>query len=247
MQRDRWRFYGWHVGVPLVLAALLLAAFELTALDRWVSDMFYDAAQQRFPLRKQAFLERVVHRGGKYVVALIALGALVVCALSWWVAAWRSVRRAAGYIFLAIALGTGAVAALKATTNKHCPYDLTVYGGAAPYVRLLDAAPPGAPRGNCFPGGHASGGFALMAFYFVWYRRRPVLARAALVGGFVFGFVLGFGRVMQGAHFVSHNLWAALVCWLVAVLLYRLLLWPPLPRSSPGVRGTRRFVSLPTE
>jgi len=232
MQRDRRRFYSWHAGVPLLLAALLLAVFELTALDRWINDLFYDAAQQQFPLRKQAFLEHVLHRGGKYAVALIALGALTVFALSWWVSAWRGRRRAAAYIFLAIALGTGAVAALKATTNKHCPYDLAVYGGTAPYVRLLQTAPPGAPRGNCFPGGHASGGFALMAFYFVWYRRRPVLARAALAGGFAAGFGLGFGRVMQGAHFVSHNLWAALVCWLVAVVLYRLLL-APAPTAPP--------------
>lgn len=225
--RDRWRFYGWHVGVPLLLAALVLAAFELTALDRGINDLFYDSVRQQFPLRQQEFLERVLHRGGKYAVVLIALGALTVFALSWWVSAWRGLRRAAGYVFLAIALGTGAVAALKATTNKHCPYDLAVYGGTAPYVRLLQMAPSGAPRGNCFPGGHASGGFALMAFYFVWYRRRPVLARAALVGGFAAGFALGFGRVMQGAHFVSHNLWAALVCWLVAVVLYRLVLAPP--------------------
>ena len=226
VDRVAWRFYAWHVGLPLLLGLALLGVFELTDLDRWVSAWFYDPAQRAFPLREQPFLERVLHRGGKYSIAIVAVSALAVFGLSWWVPSWRRLRRTAAYLFLAIALGTGAVAGLKRVTNKHCPYDLAIYGGAVPYVRLLDAASADVPRGYCFPGGHAAGGFALMALYFVWYRRRPWLAWAALAGGFGYGFVLGFGRLMQGAHFLSHNLWAALVCWLVAVALYRALLWP---------------------
>lgn len=224
---DARRFYVWHLGVPLLFALAVLGIFELSGIDRWINDGFYDTAQRSFPLRHDPFLERVLHRGGKYSIVLVALGAFVVFGASWWVAAWRGGRRPALYIFLAIALGTGAVAGLKAVTNKHCPYDLALYGGSEPYVRLWETAPADARRGNCFPGGHASGGFALMAFYFVWYRRRPAFARVALVGGFAYGSILGFGRIMQGAHFLSHNLWAALVCWLVALVLYRLLLWPP--------------------
>jgi membrane-associated PAP2 superfamily phosphatase len=63
-----------------------------------------------------------------------------------------------------------------------------------------------------------------MSLYFVFRRRRPRLALAWLGGGFLYGFGLGFGRVVQGAHFVSHNLWAALICWGVALLLYELIL-----------------------
>ena len=129
------------------------------------------------------------------------------------------------FLLLSLALGPATVAVLKDTTNTHCPYDLQIYGGGAPYVRLLEHAPADAAPGHCFPGGHASGGFALMAFYFVWWRRRPRLAFAALGGGFAYGFGLGFTRLMQGAHFLSHNLWAAVVCWFVIVILYRLLLW----------------------
>ncbi|MGH8710249.1 MAG: hypothetical protein ACREVA_02860 [Burkholderiales bacterium] len=33
-----------------------------------------------------------------------------------------------------------------------------------------------------------------------------------------------FGRVIQGAHFLSHQLWTALICWLVMLALYELLL-----------------------
>lgn len=232
MRHDTRHFYLWHLGLPLLLAAGVLTLFESTDLDLWIAAIFFDPVQHAFPLREQPFLERVVHRGGKYTILLVALAALAVYVASWWVVAWRDARRAALYVFLAIALGTGAVSGLKKVTNKHCPYDLAVYGGSEPYVRLLQTAPAGTTPGHCFPGGHASGGFALMAFYFVWYRRRPRLAYAALAGGFAYGMVLGIGRMLQGAHFLSHNLWAALVCWLVALALYRLLWRDPRPATN---------------
>lgn len=224
MSADR-SFYRWHVGVPLLLAGVLFAVFEFTALDRLISDWFFDPVSQTFALRRQPFLELVLHRGGKYSIVLVVLAALVVFGLSWRIRAWRRWRAPAAYVVAAIVLGTGTVAGLKAVTNKHCPYDLRDYGGVAPYVRLLETAPATGRPGACFPGGHASGGFSLMAFYFVWYRRRPRWARVALVAAFAYGFLLGFGRVMQGAHFVSHNLWAAVVCWFVALMLYRVMLF----------------------
>lgn len=219
------RFYAWHAGVPLLFAAALILVFETTTLDRLISDLFYDPAARGFPLRRDGFLEQVVHRGGKYFVVLVALAALGAFALSFVRARARVLRRPALYILLCLALGPGLVAGLKAVTNKHCPYDLAVYGGFAEYTRLFERAPPGDAPGRCFPGGHASGGFALMAFYFVWRRRRPAWAAVGLVGGFGYGFTIGFGRLMQGAHFLSHNLWAALVCWLVALVLWRLMLY----------------------
>ena len=64
-----------------------------------------------------------------------------------------------------------------------------------------------------------------MAFYFTGlHLRRRRLAYWGLFGGFGLGFILGFGRVVQGAHFLSHQLWAALICWLTMLALYELLL-----------------------
>ena len=63
-----------------------------------------------------------------------------------------------------------------------------------------------------------------MAFYFAAYAmHRPRAARYALAFGVFAGLLLGAGRVLQGAHFASHVLWAGLVCWSVMVLLYALI------------------------
>jgi len=41
------------------------------------------------------------------------------------------------------------------------------------------------------------------------------------------GLALGMVRVAQGAHFLSHNLWSALVCWLVILALYVAIMETP--------------------
>jgi membrane-associated PAP2 superfamily phosphatase len=33
------------------------------------------------------------------------------------------------------------------------------------------------------------------------------------------------GRVMQGAHFLSHNLWTLLIDWMLCLACYRLVLY----------------------
>jgi membrane-associated PAP2 superfamily phosphatase len=113
----------------------------------------------------------------------------------------------------------------KAISSRHCPWDLDEFGGLVPYSHLLEPLPDGVKPGHCFPAGHASTGFALMAFYFAAYAlARPRAARHALLFSLAAGSVLGFGRVLQGAHFVSHVLWAGIFCWMVMLLLYRALL-----------------------
>lgn len=218
------RFYLWHIGVPLLAALLVFTVSEFTGVDRWVSDRFYEPATRQFPLRYDWFMETVLHHWAKYVLVLVAFSGLAGYFLSFTLEALQPARREMLFVFLAILFGSLTIGILKAVTNKHCPYDMEIYGGFAPYSGLLDLTPPDMQRGRCWPGGHASGGFGLMSFYLLWYRTRPRLAQAALAVGFAYGFVLGFGRVAQGAHFVSHNLWSAVICWLVALLLYEIML-----------------------
>jgi membrane-associated PAP2 superfamily phosphatase len=101
-----------------------------------------------------------------------------------------------------------------------CPSDLSLYGGDLPLLGLLAHMPAGIKAGHCFPGGHASGGFALMAFYFAFRESKPYFARAMLFLGLFVGFAMGWAQIMRGEHFLSHNLWSAWVVWLVLFVLY---------------------------
>lgn len=219
------RFWQLQVLLPLALLAMALLVVEATSLDRTLSNLFFDHASRSFPLRGHPFFEQVLHHEVKYVVVAFALVMFMLWAASWGVSRLAPWRRVFLFVWLAMVLSTSLVSGLKALSGRHCPYDLSDYGGWAPYTSLLEPLPSGVAPGHCFPGGHASTGFSLFAAYFAaLYVGRRRLGVAALSAAWILGLGLGLGRVAQGAHFLSHNLWTALICWLVTALLCRALL-----------------------
>lgn len=227
------RYRDWFLfGAPLLAAAVLLG-LEATDIDRAITRWFFDPVSGVFPLRYNIFLETVLHQWTKYVVVLIACLATAGFMLSFIVPPLKPQRRLLLFLVLSLTLAPTAVSGLKLISNKHCPWDLEEFGGFLPYTRLLEPTPPGLKPGNCFPAGHASTGFVLMAFYFAGRaRRRAVLARAGLVTGLAAGTALGVGRMLQGAHFLTHTLWSAVVCWTVMALLYAAILRPRQKRTG---------------
>jgi len=212
-------FWLWHGLLPLLLFVLLAALFELTDLDLLLSDSWYDPAAG-WVYKRSWWAEGVIHQGGKNLVLAAALAALAAWGFSFRLSRLRPWRRPALFLLLSIGLGTGSVALGKATINRHCPWDYDRYGGVVPYVRLFEPVPAGHKPGHGFPAGHASGALSLTGGYFIFYGRNRRRALAVLSTGLLLGAAFGFGQLVRGAHFVSHNLWSAAICWLVALLLY---------------------------
>lgn len=221
--------------VPLAAVAALIA-LDATDLDRLVSNWFYDAGTAEFPLRHTFLFDVVLHHWTKYIVILATCLIIAGYLFSFITSALQPHRRVLLFLSLALALALAplTVSTLKLSSDRSCPWDLADYGGDVPYMRLFDSQiKPHAP-GKCFPAGHAATGFALMAFFFAAHRsRRDRLARTLLFAGLSAGLILGFVRIAQGAHFMSHVLWAGLVCWLVMVGLYALLLAKPRLPAAP--------------
>ncbi|HUL41940.1 MAG TPA: phosphatase PAP2 family protein [Burkholderiales bacterium] len=218
-------FYLLHLVIPAAAASLILWVIYILGIDERITRLFFNPETRRFPLRDNWFLETVMHHWIKYAVILLGLSVLVAYVSSFWVAMLAPLRRVLVFVVLAMALSTATVNLLKNESPKHCPYDLKIFGGYAPYVALFEKTPRGVKSGNCWPGAHSTAGFCLMALYFAGrHLRNRKLANWGLFGGLGLGFILGFGRVMQGAHFFSHQLWAALICWLVMLAVYELLL-----------------------
>jgi membrane-associated PAP2 superfamily phosphatase len=69
--------------------------------------------------------------------------------------------------------------------------------------------------GGCFPAGHASAAFAYVGGYFVLRRASVRAAALWLSVALVAGLVLGVSQQMRGAHYMSHTLWTAWICWVV--------------------------------
>lgn len=201
----------------------LAVAAEYTGLDLALVRPFYDPETQTFPLKDDFFVAGVMHSFGRDVVVYVMSAILLVFAGSFAVSRLRAYRKGAGYMLLAGLTGPAIVSVLKSSTHIYSPWDLALFGSERPYIRLFDRVPPGSPIGHAFPGGHSSGGFAFLTLYFLLGHYRPQYRYVGLGIGLLVGGAFGLAQEVRGAHFLSHDLFSAAICWCVALAVFRLM------------------------
>ncbi|TWC15966.1 MULTISPECIES: phosphatase PAP2 family protein [unclassified Pseudomonas] len=241
---SRNRFYWANFGIPLACAALVFLMFDMTRIDIAFSNLLFDPVAQIFPLDKVHFFEKLTHKWARIIPNWTAEIALIGAMLSF---VWplintskhprlggflerskaASVLRFANehrrdflFVVFAFAICTGVIHFLKAHTSVYCPIETTLYGGKLPHVEWYNNFQlfREAGDGRCWPGGHASGGFTMLALYFVARRYRWRYSKALMYGALLLGFVYGTTRVLQGWHYMSHTFWAGIFVWLACLL-----------------------------
>ncbi len=216
------RFWFWHALYPALLIGLAAVVVHQSGWDFLVLDWSYDAASGSFPARANPWVETLLHKGGRRLVSLVAVLALMALLASW-LPRYRHWRLGGLYVLLCIALTTGAVAIGKRISAVDCPWDLHRYGGSKPHLEWFEPRPKALAAGQCFPGGHSSGAFALAAFYFLLRRRHPRRALGALAAVAALGLAFSITQWSRGAHFPSHDLWSAAIAWAICLLNSRWL------------------------
>lgn len=207
---------GW---VTLALFALALA-WDASGLDLPLAHLA--GSVTGFPLRNDWLLSTVAHEGGRRLAWLLAL---VLCLSVWWPLGPLARIGQGERLQLAVSvlLGALAVSLLKAGSHTSCPWELADFGGIAHYASHWSLATDGG-AGRCFPAGHASSGFTFIGGYFAFRAIDGRLARRWLAGALVAGVLFGLAQQWRGAHFMSHTLWTAVVCWSVAWVVHAA--WP---------------------
>ena len=216
-------FWRRHAGWPLLAFVIAFGIMEIFSLDRVFAREWYfnvHTAQWLGAGNGEWWARGVLHTGGRWVVRAIAALALLTWALSFAFTPLRQWRSSAGYVVLSMLLATLLVGGLKAVTNVDCPWDLAGFGGHNPYVALFADRPDALRRAQCFPGAHASSGFALFCFYFVLRDRSRRLARWALAVAVAVGVAFSIGQEARGAHFLTHDLTSLGIVWFVQLGLY---------------------------
>lgn len=194
-------------------ALVLLILWDAGGWDLALAHLFGDA--RGFTWNRHWLLVDVLHAGARN------LNLAMVVVLAWMV--WRPsgvltrLSLAERITVLAgLTLALLAVGLLKRFSVTSCPWDLAEFGGRSLYLsHWVWTGSDGGP-GHCFPAGHASAGFAWFAVYFGLRRKAPGAARWAAAMALLAGCVLGVAQQMRGAHFMSHTLWTAWICWTVA-------------------------------
>jgi membrane-associated PAP2 superfamily phosphatase len=216
----RTRFMRLHLWVPLLVLAAVILAIAIAGLDWRIAHGLYSWEGDRWLLKREFITETVIHKFGRNASTMAWLG--VLCA---WAATYRRPALAAwrtplAYLALSILLSTLLISLTKSWTNMDCPWDIIGLGGSRPYLGLFEARPHELPHNACFPAGHASGGYAWMALYFFFLMTRPQWRAYGLAIGILAGLTFGIGQQLRGAHFLSHDLWTAAICWVCALTLY---------------------------
>ena len=196
------------------LAALLLPlAWDASGLDLPAARLL--AGAHGFALQDHWLLTRVLHQGVLpacwLLVGWITLGVWrptlgqqrldAASRLQWAAGSWLAL--------LVIDL-------MKLASTSSCPWDLAEFGGVAAYVPHWAWGMADGGSGHCFPAGHASAGYVFVAGFFAWRQVAPAIARRWLAGALLAGSLFGLSQQLRGAHFVSHTLWTAWICWAIA-------------------------------
>lgn len=203
---DRLRFDVTAAGLGL----LVLLGWEIGGLDLAVSRLY--GTHAGFAWRDAWLTSTLLHGGGR-VLGWCVMALMVGIAL--WGTRDAAQRRQHGYWIGVTVVCLLLIPTLKRLTASSCPWDLAEFGGVATYVPhwrlgVYDGGP-----GHCFPSGHAVAAFAFLTLYFDWRALRPRWARGFLAAVCVAGALYGWAQLARGAHYVSHTLWSAWLCWVV--------------------------------
>ena len=216
MITDRSRFLLTQTLLLIFSFLILLNFFDIGGvLDLQLIYPFIDD-QGQFPLRQQWALAELNHRYVKDLLILVYITLLLgwLASLKW--QNWYIRRCEFGYFFSMVVLTTASIGILKSQSAHACPWNMTIptYNGI-----FWDFS---ATAGHCFPGGHASSGFALMAGYFVYRISNRKRAYFLLIAAVILGLAMGWAQMMRGAHFLSHNLWTGWIIWRMNIIGYAL-------------------------
>lgn len=229
MKKFSSKFFLFEFVLPLLVLLLLTLVFRCTDLDLQVSQFFWRPEDGWW--LKDFWLCSLLYERGMVPGSLIALGGLVGLVLG---VKWSKVHRhwrSCLFLLLLLAIGPGLLvnSIFKEHWGRTRPVHVIELGGTEPFLTVWER---GSGGGKSFPSGHASIGFYVMAPYFILRRRRRRMAQAFLIGGGLYGVLMGFGRIAQGGHFLSDVLWAWGMVYFSGLLLCYFL-QPEHPLESP--------------
>lgn len=215
----------------IALGLLAVLAWDASGLDMTVERWFGDA--QGFGLKSHWLFAQVLHEGGRWVSAAAIVVVLINAFRPWGFVG--PMNRATRIWWLAVTvICLVLIPTLKQLSATSCPWDLAEFGRSAQHVSHWAFGVNDGGPGRCFPSGHASAAFSLFGGWFALRHTAPGAARRWLAGVWFFGVLFSVAQSVRGAHFPSHSMWTAWVCFTTSALLWHAA--QPLLRPSGAGR-----------
>ena len=208
---------------PVLVLVGALVSVHLLKLDIRLADFIYRMEGGKWTLRYTWWTSEVLHKGSQrfsIVIGVITLGTIIT---SCFATKLKPYRRSLIAVFIAALTSLLLVSLSKHQLPLACPYDMQRYGGDLAGYAVWHFY-WGQDVGGCFPAGHAAGGYCFLVwFFFARYHRLPNY-KFVLLPGIMLGLINGIDQQLRGAHFISHDLSAILLCWVVGYLVFHLIM-----------------------
>tara|TARA_R110000868_G_scaffold218576_2_gene469263 strand:- start:181675 stop:182685 length:1011 start_codon:yes stop_codon:yes gene_type:complete len=107
---------------------------------------------------------------------------------------------------------------LKDTVERPRPHETVTLNGPAPFSHPFVINQIAEFKSKSFPSGHVAMAAMLLTPFFALRRRKPKLAKTILITGITYGALVGYGRMLLGAHFFTDVLWGILCVCIVGAI-----------------------------
>lgn len=209
--------------MTMVLLLVVIVFFGSTGVDEYMQDYFFDAQTQSWMLDKKLQPYKFLfYNGIKNAIILVGVGILIFYIYAKKRGKFKTYQKGLLIVILSSILVPVVVGGLKKSTNMPCPHAQVRYGGkvnaTAVWERYTDTNRPDDHK-ECWPAGHASGGFALLSLFFLLKSRRN--KSIIILVGLTVGWSMGVYKMIVGDHFFSHTAITMILAWLLILLIVK--------------------------
>ena len=213
-----------HLIISILLLIFVIGFFQFTNSDIMVQNYFYNFETKSWLIDKdEPILKLFLYDGLKK--GLIIFGVFILILLIFFRKKEFVKEYKKGLIILLLSsiFVPTIVGSLKAITNTPCPCNIEHFGGEYPDIKVFDKYPEDfiqKSKAKCWPAGHASGGFALMALFFFF--KNPRNQFFGLIGAITLGWSMGTYKMLLGDHFLSHTIITMILAWIIILTIVKL-------------------------
>lgn len=218
-----------NINKQIVITAFLLivviALFQFSNLDIFVQSFFYDFDKKSWLIDKnEPILKFFFYDGIKNL--LLFFGLLILVSLIFFRKhiLVQEYKKGLIIVLLSAILVPSIIGFLKDITNTPCPCNIVYFNGTYPDKKVFDSYPKDfvqKSKVKCWPAGHSSGGFALMALFFLF--KTPKNQKKALFVALIIGWSMGTYKMLLGDHFFSHTIITMLMAWLIILIIVKFI------------------------
>ena len=212
-----------QITITTILLVTVIAFFQFSNLDIFVQNFFYNFESKVWLIDKdEPILKFFLYDGMKVFLILIAVAILFSLVFLRKKKLIQEYKKGLIIVLLSAIFIPLMIGSLKAISNTPCPCNIVNFNGVYPDIKVFDSYPKDfvqPSKAKCWPAGHASGGFALMALFFLF--KTPINQKKALIGALIVGWSMGTYKMLLGDHFLSHTIITMLISWLIILIIVK--------------------------